>query len=42
MPQQQRSASVPAAARPYGLPHDAMRRIIKEAYVTPRAASFPG
>jgi hypothetical protein len=42
MPQQQRGACVLAAARSYGLPHHAMRRIIKEGYVTPRAASFLG
>jgi hypothetical protein len=42
MPQQLRDANVLAAARAYGLPHHAMRRIIKEGYVTPRAVSFLG
>jgi hypothetical protein len=34
---QQRGAPVLAAARAYGLPHHAMRRIIREGHVTPRA-----
>jgi hypothetical protein len=37
MPAQQRGASVLAAARAYGIPHHAMRRIIREGYVVPRA-----
>ncbi len=37
MPTQLRGASVRVAAEIYGLPHHAMRRIIREGYVTPRA-----
>jgi hypothetical protein len=33
----QRGASVLVAARAYGLPHHAMRRIVKESHVIPRA-----
>jgi hypothetical protein len=34
---EQRGASVLTAARLYGLPHHAMRRLIREGRITPRA-----
>lgn len=34
---EQRGASVLGAARLYGLPHHAMRRLIREGYIVPRA-----